>query len=619
MAIAPSSGTQNGVTGWFSLSGSTVTVTVSSTSLFWRINGTKSGGDHGTYYIYDTKDGSATFTAENGHSYAFQVCSAGGNWSLGAIFTVDFDSGEGSTGGNGGGYGVGWGYAADDIYFGDRCSVRWVPATTTATYRLEFSFGSYNAVTDPFVPGTSDFYTYTGHEIPVSAATNIPDSIAGVVSVNIIEYSDSGGSNEVTRAVVHFTASLDDDVVPTISSCNITKDNSNNPVLENWGIALSKQTKLCVAANASGIYGSKIVSYTMTGIYNATVPANSDGALKYTGSAVNSSGNKSVIITCTDSRGRVSTQEVTNDILFLPYSEPKISKLSIRKEVFGDTNPDNDKMVVTAVWSHDSVDGHNRSFGKIYYKTTTNSDWTEHIGTLTSGAEFILTNLYLEEYTSYNFKLVVTDDIGSVASMESFSSTTPVLLDFKAGGDGLGVGKVCESPGMEVAMDATFFGEVYVGGRNKTLSDYISSISPTFDKIYPVGSIYISVIGTNPEQLFGGTWEQLPGRFLLGAGSNDENTTNAYGDISVGELNRPAGEKGGETSHKLTIDEIPEHTHSMNSPAADVRMDSGSGNYWPIQYSPNSSNSALIQPSGGGGTHNNMPPYLAVYMWKRVA
>ncbi len=91
MAISPSSGSQNGVTATFTLSGSEVIVEVSSTSLYWRINGTKSGGDHGTYYIKENRNDSGSFEAEDGHDYAFQVCSSGGTWSNGLIFEVEFD------------------------------------------------------------------------------------------------------------------------------------------------------------------------------------------------------------------------------------------------------------------------------------------------------------------------------------------------------------------------------------------------------------------------------------------------------------------------------------------------------------------------------------------------
>lgn len=64
------------------------------------------------------------------------------------------------------------------------------------------------------------------------------------------------------------------------------------------------------------------------------------------------------------------------------------------------------------------------------------------------------------------------------------------------------------------------------------------------DNVWPVGSIYMSVISTNPSTLFGGTWQQLQNRFLLGAGSSYSN-----------------GATGGEATHKLTVNEMPSHQH----------------------------------------------------------
>ena len=64
---------------------------------------------------------------------------------------------------------------------------------------------------------------------------------------------------------------------------------------------------------------------------------------------------------------------------------------------------------------------------------------------------------------------------------------------------------------------------------------------------YPVGSIYMSVNSTSPASLFGGTWEQLKDRFLLGAGDTYTN-----------------GSTGGESTHTLTVDEMPSHTHSQS-------------------------------------------------------
>lgn len=126
------------------------------------------------------------------------------------------------------------------------------------------------------------------------------------------------------------------------------------------------------------------------------------------------------------------------------------------------------------------------------------------------------------------------------------------------------------------------------------------------DNVYPVGSIYMSVNSTNPKNLFGGTWEQIQGRFLFGMNSN-----------------YPAGSTGGEVTHKLTYNEMPEHAHEMYSGngGGDSTWTPNAGTYlvdsvtsekttWWAQIGMNT--------AGGSAAHNNMPPYLSVYIWKRT-
>lgn len=124
------------------------------------------------------------------------------------------------------------------------------------------------------------------------------------------------------------------------------------------------------------------------------------------------------------------------------------------------------------------------------------------------------------------------------------------------------------------------------------------------DNVYPVGSIYMSVNSTNPTNLFGGTWEQIQGRFLFGMNSS-----------------YPAGSTGGEITHALTIDEMPKHNHTIYYPNAGgpygnanigYPEDSGTNMTWCAEM-------CKTAPTGGGAAHNNMPPYLSVYIWKRTA
>ena len=127
------------------------------------------------------------------------------------------------------------------------------------------------------------------------------------------------------------------------------------------------------------------------------------------------------------------------------------------------------------------------------------------------------------------------------------------------------------------------------------------------DNVYPVGSIYMSVNSTDPKNLFGGTWKQIQGKFLFGMNSS-----------------YPAGSTGGEITHKLTYDEMPEHTHPMY-----VANHGGDGTWTPDEgsYLVDSVTDSkttwwarlAMGYAGGGAAHNNMPPYLAVYIWKRTA
>lgn len=118
-----------------------------------------------------------------------------------------------------------------------------------------------------------------------------------------------------------------------------------------------------------------------------------------------------------------------------------------------------------------------------------------------------------------------------------------------------------------------------------------------FDNIYPIGSIYTSINETNPSNLFGGTWEQLKDRFLLGAG-----------DIYTN------GAVGGEATVTLTIEEMPAHTHTTGRTKS-----GGSGTNIYVPATSGAESPVETTSTGGGAAHNNMPPYLVVYMWKRIA
>jgi len=146
----------------------------------------------------------------------------------------------------------------------------------------------------------------------------------------------------------------------------------------------------------------------------------------------------------------------------------------------------------------------------------------------------------------------------------------------------------------------------------------------TINSIYPVGSIYMSVTDVNPASLFKGTkWEQIKDRFLLAAGST-------YSIAST----------GGEAAVTLTSAQsgLPAHRHSAttndsiqqyfvtndNSGASNAGFTTSSSGKWTDGQATSGTfhhmlNTGSVSAENASQAHNNMPPYLAVNVWKRTA
>ena len=161
---------------------------------------------------------------------------------------------------------------------------------------------------------------------------------------------------------------------------------------------------------------------------------------------------------------------------------------------------------------------------------------------------------------------------------------------------------------------------------------------------YPIGAIYISTISTDPKEFFGGEWERLKDAFLLASGDKYS-----------------PGLTGGESEHTLTENEMPTHNHSntisvsANQVSHDHAIYSGDGNEakaaglgygycYAIGGADNDTSTAIARSKTGTGqklmnastpaisvnykitniavgnnqSHNNMPPFISVYMWKRI-
>ena len=152
------------------------------------------------------------------------------------------------------------------------------------------------------------------------------------------------------------------------------------------------------------------------------------------------------------------------------------------------------------------------------------------------------------------------------------------------------------------SLDVEDEGYVLDARMGKELADLIDSVA---SKTYPVGSIYLSVNETDPTDIFGGKWERLKDVFLL-----------ASGDVFA------AGATGGEAEVTLTVEQMPKHTHDGANyyGGGAISLNGGSSGYqleW-VNGTGYGQSDIITAEAGGGTAHNNMPPYLAVYAWKRV-
>lgn len=200
--------------------------------------------------------------------------------------------------------------------------------------------------------------------------------------------------------------------------------------------------------------------------------------------------------------------------------------------------------------------------------------------------------------------------------------------------------------------------EAYGSPRYVNLDNLIEKIEDVIDQkveeswknIYPLGAVFIAYDDIDPNTVFGGTWVRIEGRFLLAAGSVEDSAGIRYSYSTDNRL-------GGEVNHQLQLSEIPKHfhnsTHSHKPSLTDYHFVStkkqsnnnapnwratvnkytlpgsqkdNNGTYFMVTedksyVTQGATNSATVSTDekGGNSYHNNMPPYIVVNVWRRIA
>lgn len=392
--------------------------------------------------------------------------------------------------------------------------------------------------------------------IPTTFYAQIPNDKSGTGTITCETYN---GSTLIGSKSIYFTTTVNESL--------------SSPVLSPTAIDTNAVTIALTGDN------SKFVKYFSNASVDTAAEARNSATLKSYNIAcgpdfittasgtINTVKNSSFTFSVTDSRGYTTTQTLNKTLIeyikltcSMEASAPStagISTLQISGN-YWDGNFGATANTLTVQYRY-KIQG--ETYGDWITVTATKSDNTYNATANISGLDY---------QTTYVFQARALDKLIAINTNEQTRRTTPI---FDWGKDDFNVN-----------------GTFKINNKN------------IFDLIYPVGAIYISVNATSPEVLFGGTWEQLKDVFLLGCSL---------------QLN-PLGSTGGESEHTLTTKEIPNHTHGYKYTGQSNTVGTGAFKIVDPDGTSNMYTGASTS-NCGGQAHNNMPPYLAVAMWKRTA
>lgn len=476
-------------------------------------------------------------------------------------------------------------------YFGDTISIHMNRKSSAFTHRVRYAFGSVSGTCVDADTGKAATAATTGirWKIPDTLMGYIPNSTTGSGTIYVDTYN---GSTLIGTKYSGFTARVPDSVKPSVW-CDLEDVTG---IYDIYGSYVQGLSKIKVTVNAMTAYGSPINKYS------CVIDGTKYMSQTVTTGTLTNAGTVRVAAGAIDKRSRLGTWE--DDITVLAYTPPKITSLSVHRcGMMGmeDEHGEYAKVNFTAAVS--SMDKKNTCEYVVKYKKSSETTWTSIPQTIYTNSNYAPTASVVfaaDGNSSYDVMVTATDRHGT-ASRSTSVSTAFTMMNWHTSGTGMAFGKVAEQENtMEIALDVEFLGAVR---------------GAIFDAIYPVGSIYLAFNHTNPSTLFGGTWERIENRFLW--------ATTEGGII---------GNLGGESTHTLTESEMPSHTHSLIRPQwyqGDGTTEStvyttSTGSIYGSTASTTPSYRTVkgvkgIEATGGGKAHNNMPPYIQVSAWHRIA
>ena len=385
--------------------------------------------------------------------------------------------------------------SASNITLGNKCSIKWTPASTSFKYKIKFSLGDWNYTTGFISPSTTSAYTYDDYTISGTTTANsttiyaeLPKATSGKMTATLTTYNSSGtkiGSSSQKT----FTVSIPSSVKPSIGTMTLdpvnitTVDGTSRNIL----VQGKNELKISVSGCAAGT-GSTIKSYTFSGPDISSTVTSSDTSASVSGIISTAGTSLTYTVKVTDNRGRTATSTTTITCLFC--GSPSFSSfITYRCDSDGNAKNDGTNIKYSLSVNYSSVNDTNKSTVQIYYKKSTSSSWTEAANAITSDTITSIsgiikdssgTNITFDANSTYLVYATITDNYsGSANSETSTVFGSPRVFNVRSNGTGMAFGKMAETDNLLESKWPVKFDDTCAINGDLTVGVSTQSSTPT--------------------------------------------------------------------------------------------------------------------------------------------
>lgn len=324
--------------------------------------------------------------------------------------------------------------SASSVNLGSAVTIYTNRASSSTVHTITYAFGNTTGTIGSNIGASVSWAP------PLTLASQIPNAVSGICTIICVSYN--GGVQTGSRSV-GITLTIPSTVVPEISS--VTISDTNSTVVEKIGSYVKLLSRPQVSITAAGVYGSTISAYrtVLDGVTYTT-------ASFTTSKVLSKSGEVTLSVTVTDSRGRTVTYSTS--ITALDYSYPSITQFKCER-----CNTNGSAAQVDGTHVRYTFSGSVAPLGNkngvaclVFYKLSSASAWVRAETMPISAYNITATNKVMEQefelLSSYDLKVQLQDYFYAVAQSVSIGTKT-VIMDFLSDGTGIGIGKVAETSG----------------------------------------------------------------------------------------------------------------------------------------------------------------------------